>query len=99
MLIGVPKEVKNHESRVGIVPSGVKGLVDAGHKVMVESSAGLGSSMLDDDYKQAGAEIVASAREVWTRADMIVKVKEPIAQEVAYFRVGLVLFSYLHCNS
>ena len=96
MLIGVPKEVKNHESRVGIVPSGVKGLVDAGHKVMVESSAGLGSSMLDDDYKQAGAEIVASAREVWTRADMIVKVKEPIAQEVAYFRDGLVLFTYLH---
>ncbi len=96
MLIGVPKEVKDHESRVGIVPSGVKALVDAGHKVMVEASAGAGSSMPDDEYKHAGAEVVGSARDVWMRADMVVKVKEPIAQEIAYFRDGLVLFTYLH---
>ena len=96
MLIGVPKEVKDHESRVGIVPAGVKALVDAGHKVIVETNAGAGSSMPDDDYKRAGAEIAASAREVWSRAEMVVKVKEPIAQEIPFFRDGLVLFTYLH---
>src|SRR5579864_7246846 len=96
MIIGVPKEVKDHESRVGIVPSGVKALVDAGHKVLVETKAGELSSMPDNDYKQAGAEIVASAAEVWKRADMIVKVKEPIDKEVPFFREGLVLFTYLH---
>jgi alanine dehydrogenase len=96
MLIGVPKEVKDHESRVGIVPSGVRALVDAGHKVVVETNAGALSSMLDEDYKSAGAEIVASAAEVWKRADMIVKVKEPIEKEYPHFREGLVLFTYLH---
>lgn len=96
MLIGVPKEVKDHEARVGVVPAGVKALVDAGHKVLVETKAGELSSMPDNEYKQAGAEIVGSAAEVWKRADMVVKVKEPIAQEVQYFRDGLVLFTYLH---
>ncbi len=96
MLIGVPKEVKDHESRVGIVPSGVKALVDAGHKVIVETNAGALSSMLDEDYKQAGAEIAGSGAEVWRRADMVVKVKEPIAREYQYFREDLVLFTYLH---
>ena len=96
MLIGVPKEVKDHEARVGVVPAGVKALVDAGHKVIVETRAGELSSMPDNEYKQAGAEIVGSADEVWKRADMVVKVKEPIAQEVPYFRDGLVLFTYLH---
>lgn len=96
MLIGVPKEVKDHESRVGIVPSGAKALVDAGHKVIVEADAGALSSMLDEDYKAAGAEIVSSAGEVWRRADMVVKVKEPIEKEYQYFREGLVLFTYLH---
>jgi len=96
MIIGVPKEVKDHESRVGIVPSGVKALTDAGHKVMVETRAGELSSMLDDDYKQAGAEILGSAPDVWRRADMIVKVKEPIASEFPYLRDNLVLFTYLH---
>src|SRR5438309_6242959 len=96
MLIGVPKEVKDHESRVGIVPSGVKALVDVGHKVIVETSAGGLSSMPDEDYKSAGAEIVASAAEVWKRADIVVKVKEPIEKEYPYFREGLVLFTYLH---
>jgi alanine dehydrogenase len=96
MLIGVPKEVKDHESRVGIVPSGVKALVDAGHKVVVETNAGALSAMPDDDYKSAGAEISGSAADVWRRADMVVKVKEPIAGEYQYFREDLVLFTYLH---
>ncbi|MCU1285391.1 MAG: ald [Acidobacteriales bacterium] len=96
MLIGVPKEVKDHEARVGIVPSGVKGLIDAGHKVIVETNAGALSSMPDEEYKAAGAEIAGSAAEVWKKADMVVKVKEPIAQEVPHFRDGLILFTYLH---
>jgi alanine dehydrogenase len=96
MLIGVPKEVKDHESRVGIVPSGVKALVDAGHQVLVESRAGELSSMPDEDYKSAGASIASNAAEIWRRADMVVKVKEPIASEYGYFREGLVLFTYLH---
>src|SRR5262250_909358 len=96
MFIGVPKEVKDHESRVGIVPSGVKALTDAGHKVVVETNAGSLSSMPDEDYKVAGAEIVAAAADVWRRADMVVKVKEPIAREYPFFRQDLVLFTYLH---
>ncbi|HKW75283.1 MAG TPA: alanine dehydrogenase [Terriglobales bacterium] len=95
MLIGVPREVKDHESRVGIVPSGVKALVDAGHKVLVETQAGALSATPDEDYRAAGATLVGSAAEVW-RADMIVKVKEPIEKEYPYFREGLVLFTYLH---
>lgn len=95
MLIGVPREVKDHESRVGIVPSGVKALVDAGHKVLVETQAGALSATPDEDYRAAGATLVGSAAEVW-RADMVVKVKEPIEKEYQYFREGLVLFTYLH---
>src|SRR3954470_4902276 len=95
MIIGVPKEVKDHESRVGIVPSGLKALVDAGHKVVVETKAGALSSMPDADYQHAGAEI-ASAADVWKRADMIVKVKEPVEAEFQYLRDGLTLFTYLH---
>lgn len=96
MIIGVPKEVKDHESRVGIVPSGVRALVDAGHKVIVETKAGELSSMPDDDYKQAGADVLGTAEEVWRRADMVVKVKEPIAREFPFLRNDLVLFTYLH---
>src|SRR5215469_10177677 len=96
MLIGVPKEVKDHESRVGVVPAGVKALVDAGHQVLIETRAGDLSSMADEDYKSAGAEIAANPTEIWRRADMVVKVKEPIASEYKYFREGLVLFTYLH---
>jgi alanine dehydrogenase len=96
MIIGVPKEVKDNEYRVGMVPSGVKALVDAGHKVLVQAGAGAGSSMPDRDYKQAGARIVATAGEVWRKADMVVKVKEPYGDEPKYFRPGLVLFTYLH---
>jgi alanine dehydrogenase len=96
MIIGVPKEVKDHESRVGIVPSGVKALTEAGHKVLVETKAGELSSMPDYEYQEAGAEIVATADEVWNKADMVVKVKEPIDREVPHFRENLVLFTYLH---
>jgi alanine dehydrogenase len=96
MVIGVPKEVKDHESRVGIVPAGVKGLTDAGHKVLVETRAGELSSISDQDYTQAGAEIVPSAADVWRRAEMVVKVKEPVASEFPHLRDNLVLFTYLH---
>src|SRR6195952_5025665 len=96
MIIGVPKEVKDHESRVGITPAGVKALVDAGHKVLVETQAGALSSFPDDDYQAVGAEIVGDAGNVWGHADMVVKVKEPVEKEYIYFREGLVLFTYLH---
>ena len=96
MIIGVPKEVKDHESRVGVTPAGVKALVEAGHKVLVEHNAGVLSAMPDDEYQSAGAEIVGSAYDVWRLADMVVKVKEPIEQEYRHFREGLVLFTYLH---
>ena len=96
MIIGVPKEVKDHESRVGITHAGVRALTEAGHKVLVETHAGELSAFTDDDYQSAGAEIVGSARDVWAKADMVVKVKEPVEKEHAFFREGLVLFTYLH---
>ncbi len=96
MIIGVPKEVKDHESRVGITPAGVKALVDASHTVLVETHAGELSAFTDDEYQAAGAEIVGAAYNVWGHADMVVKVKEPVEKEYAFFRPGLVLFTYLH---
>jgi alanine dehydrogenase len=96
MIIGVPKEVKDHESRVGITPAGVKSLTDAGHKVLVEKDAGKLSSFPDEEYQAVGAEIVGAASDVWRLADMVVKVKEPVPQEYFHFREGLVLFTYLH---
>jgi alanine dehydrogenase len=96
MIIGVPKEVKDHESRVGVTPAGVKALVESGHKVLVEHDAGALSAFPDDDYQAAGAEIVGSAYDVWRLADMVVKVKEPVEKEYKHFREGLVLFTYLH---
>ncbi|MDT7810373.1 MAG: alanine dehydrogenase, partial [Acidobacteriaceae bacterium] len=96
MIIGVPKEVKDHESRVGVTPAGVKALVEAGHKVLVEQKAGALSAMPDDEYQAAGAEIVGSAHDVWRLAEMVVKVKEPVEKEYRHFREGLVLFTYLH---
>jgi alanine dehydrogenase len=96
MIIGVPKEVKDHESRVGVTPAGVKSLVDAGHTVLVETGAGELSAFPDDDFQSAGAEIVGSAHNVWGLADMVVKVKEPVEKEYVFFREGLVLFTYLH---
>jgi alanine dehydrogenase len=96
MILGVPKEVKDHESRVGVTPGGVKALVEAGHTVLVEQKAGVLSAMPDEEYESAGAEMVASANEVWKRAEMVVKVKEPVESEYRHFREGLVLFTYLH---
>ncbi|HEY5056639.1 MAG TPA: alanine dehydrogenase [Acidobacteriaceae bacterium] len=96
MIIGVPKEVKDHESRVGVTPAGVHALVVAGHTVLVEHGAGDLSALPDDEYQAAGAEIVGGAPDVWRLADMIVKVKEPIDKEYRYFREELVLFTYLH---
>src|ERR1700693_825107 len=96
MIIGVPKEVKDHETRVGLVPSGATALREAGHEVLVESHAGEGSSLSDREYMQAGAHIVESAAEVGAKADLVVKVKEPQPAEYAHFRPGLVLFTYLH---
>jgi alanine dehydrogenase len=96
MIVGVPKEVKDHETRVGLVPGGVLALREAGHTVLVETNAGKGSSLPDEDYRDAGAQILASAAEVWSKADLVVKVKEPQPAEYAHFRPGLILFTYLH---
>jgi alanine dehydrogenase len=96
MIVGVPKEVKDHETRVGLVPSGALALREAGHQVLVETNAGAGSSLPDKEYADAGAEILTTAAEVWSKADLVVKVKEPQPSEYPYFRPGLVLFTYLH---
>jgi alanine dehydrogenase len=96
MIIGVPKEIKDQESRVGVTPAGVKALTDAGHKVLVETRAGAQSSFPDNEYQDAGAEIVGDAGHVWGKSDMVVKVKEPIESEYVYFRESLLLFTYLH---
>ncbi|NOZ87849.1 MAG: alanine dehydrogenase [Deltaproteobacteria bacterium] len=96
MIIGVPKEVKIREYRVGMVPGGVHQLVARGHKVLIEKDAGIGSGIPDDAYLRAGAEVLDSADEVWSRAEMIVKVKEPIEEEYPRFKDGLVLYTYLH---
>lgn len=96
MIVGVPKEVKDQERRVGLIPSGVHSLVEAGHEVYVQSGAGDGSSLSDEEYVAAGATILPSAADVWAKAEMIVKVKEPQPGEYGYFRKGLLLFTYLH---
>jgi alanine dehydrogenase len=96
MLIGVPKEIKTHEYRVGLVPGSVRELVHHGHKVMVETGAGAGIGFADDAYRAAGAEIAPDAKAVFAAADMIVKVKEPQAAEIAALRKGQILFTYLH---
>jgi alanine dehydrogenase len=96
MLIGVPKEIKNHEYRVGLTPSSVRELVARGHQVIVETNAGSGIGCSDADYKMAGAVTVPTAEEVFANAEMIVKVKEPQAVERARLKPGQVLFTYLH---
>lgn len=95
MKVGIPKEVKNNENRVGLTPSGVNALVDAGHTVYVETNAGMGSQFTDADYTAAGATIVTTAAEAWD-VDLLVKVKEPQQSEYAFLREGLNLFTYLH---
>ena len=96
MRVGVPREVKDNEYRVAITPSGVHELVRQGHEVFVESGAGLGSSIADADYEAAGAVVRSSAVQVWADAELVLKVKEPVAAEHAHLRPDLVLFAYLH---
>jgi len=96
MKVAVPAEIKNNEFRVAITPSGVHELVSHGHEVFIQSKAGLGSSITDEDYKEAGASILADAASTWAAGEMILKVKEPISSEYQYLRPGLLLFTYLH---
>jgi alanine dehydrogenase len=96
MLVGVPKEIKNNEFRVALTPAGVHELVTRGHEVLIQASAGEGSGFQDNDYEQAGATIVAAAQEIWSKAELLCKVKEPIAKEYPLMRKGQVLFTYLH---
>ena len=95
MIIGLPKEIKNNEYRVGLTPGNVSDYIQAGHTVLVETGAGIGSGYTDEEYIQAGATIVSSAKEAWV-AEMVVKVKEPIASEYTYFHEGMLLYTYLH---
>ena len=96
MIVGLPKEIKDNEYRVGLTPAGVRALHEAGHTVVVEKNAGEGSGFEDSLYQKAGASILDSADEVWAKGDMIVKVKEPIAPEYPRMREGQLLFTYLH---
>ena len=96
MIIGVPTEVKTREYRVGMVPAGVRTLSTRGHKVLVQTSAGVGSGISDDEFRAAGAEMVATADEVWKRAEMIFKVKEPLPEEYPRMREGQIVYTYLH---
>jgi len=96
MLIGIPTEIKTNENRVSMVPAGVEALAGAGHKVMVQAGAGLGSGFDDDDYRAAGATIVDSVDDLWQSAEMIAKVKEPIAEEWPRMRAGQVIYTYFH---
>ena len=96
MIVGVPKEIKVHESRVAITPEGVSEFVHAGHSVLIQDGAGVASAITNEDFKQAGATIVATADDVWQKADLVLKVKEPIEPEYSKMRTGQTLFTYLH---
>ncbi|MEP7092357.1 MAG: FAD-dependent oxidoreductase, partial [Nocardioidaceae bacterium] len=96
MKVGVPKEVKNHEYRVAITPIGVHELTERGHEVYVEEGAGIGSSIPDEAFVAEGAAMLATADDVWGTAEMVLKVKEPVAEEYARMREGQTLFTYLH---
>jgi alanine dehydrogenase len=96
MIIGVPKEIKTAEKRVALTPAGASALIVHGHKVYIEKGAGEGSGMLDQQYQAAGAEILATKEEIWNRAEMIIKVKEPLEPEIELMREGQIIFTYLH---
>ncbi|REJ10256.1 alanine dehydrogenase [Halobacillus trueperi] len=96
MIIGIPREIKNNENRVAITPSGVINLMKAGHTIRIETQAGTGSNFTDQEYRDAGAEIVETASDIWSNSEMVMKVKEPLPSEYGYFRKGLILFTYLH---
>ncbi|MCI5839330.1 MAG: alanine dehydrogenase [Peptoniphilaceae bacterium] len=99
MIIGVPKEIKDQESRVAIVPGAVSDLLKVADKVLIEKGAGVASGISDEDFIKAGATIIDSAKEVWEKSDMIYKVKEPLEEEYKYFREGLIIYTYLHLAS
>ena len=96
MIVGVPKEIKNNEYRVALFPSGVMALVERGHQVDIQKSAGEGSGISDNEYLAAGAKIKSTAEEIFSEAELIVKVKEPLPEEYKLFREGQLLFTYLH---
>jgi alanine dehydrogenase len=96
MIIGIPREIKNNEYRVALVPAGVRILVEKGHCVLIERAAGEGSGVSDDEYRHAGAKIIETARNIFGEAEMIVKVKEPLLEEYELFKKEQVLFTYLH---
>ena len=96
MRVGIPREIKNNENRVAITPAGVHELTKRGHQVIVETDAGAGSRITDEDYRSAGAEILPDAASVWAQAELLLKVKEPIASEYGFMRDDLTLFTYLH---
>ena len=96
MIVGVPKEIKVHESRVAVTPEGVSEFVHAGHTVIIEDGAGVGSAITNEEFVSAGASIVATADDVWKTADLVLKVKEPIEPEYPKMRKGQTLFTYLH---
>ncbi len=99
MLIGVPKEIKTAEARIALPPSGVETLVHAGHEVLVQTGGGLGSAFADEEYIRAGAKLVSDAKEIWRKAEMIIKVKEPLEEEWPLIRKGQTLFTYFHFAS
>ncbi len=96
MIVGIPREIKNNESRVAIIPSGVKALTEKGHNVIIEHNTGIGVGITDDDYVKAGAEVALSMAKVYDNAEMILKVKEPLAGEYNLLREGQILFTFLH---
>src|SRR5437879_9029865 len=96
MIVGVPKEIKTAENRVALVPAGVESLVGDGHTVLVEQGAGLGSGFGDESYRAVGGTVVPQAADLWARAEMVVKVKEPIEPEWPCMRQGQVVFTYFH---
>jgi alanine dehydrogenase len=96
MKIGCVKEIKNNEFRVGMTPDNAKSYVNAGHEVLIEAGAGLGSGFTDEEYVEAGAKMIGSAKEVWDSVEMMVKVKEPLPEEYPLFHEGLILYTYLH---
>src|SRR5476649_2346657 len=96
MIVGCPKEVKTREYRVGLVPGGVAALVARGHQVLIERGAGVGSSIPDAAFEAVGAKMIEKAADVWAKADMIVKVKEPIASEYGLMKEGQTIYTYFH---
>lgn len=96
MRVGIPREIKNNEYRVAVTPAGVAELTRRGHEVIIEQNAGAGSAISDTDFKEAGAQVLGTAHAVWEQAELLLKVKEPIAPEYELMREGQVLFTYLH---